>query len=63
MPESWRNLASGHAGSIPPRATLVGDTGHFCRRCDEMISLADGRITILTKTACRDACGSCVWVY
>ena len=60
--ETWRNPASGHAGSITPRATSVSDTGSFCRRYDEQLTLADGRSTTLTNTACRDAGGQWVWV-
>jgi surface antigen len=55
--ETWRNPSSGHAGSITPRATLVSDTGSFCRRYDEHLALADGRSTTLTNTACRDEDG------
>ena len=60
--ETWRNPSSGHAGSITPRATLVSDTGHFCRRYDEHLTLADGRSTTLGNTACRDADGRWIWV-
>ncbi len=61
-PEPWRNPATGHAGSITPRATLVSDNGHFCRRYDEALVLADGRSTTLSNTACRDDAGRWVWV-
>jgi surface antigen len=60
--ETWRNPASGHAGSITPRATLVSDTGSFCRRYDEHLSLADGRSTTLDNTACRAGDGRWIWV-
>jgi surface antigen len=59
---AWRNPLSGHAGSITPRATLVSDTGHFCRRYDEHLALADGRSTTLGNTACRDEGGRWIWV-
>ena len=60
--ETWRNPASGHAGSITPRATLVSDTGSFCRRYDEQLTLADGRSTTLGNTACRDEAGRWIWI-
>lgn len=60
--EAWHNAATGHGGSITPRATLVSDSGHFCRRYDEALTLADGRRTTLANTACRDATGKWVWV-
>jgi surface antigen len=60
--ETWHNPSSGHAGSITPRATLVSDTGSFCRRYDEHLTLADGRSTTLTNTACRDEDGRWIGV-
>lgn len=58
----WINPASGHRGSITPTATLVTDTGSFCRRYDEALMLADGRTTTLDNTACRDAEGRWIWI-
>jgi surface antigen len=58
----WFNPASGHQGSITPRATVVTDTGSFCRRYDEALTLADGQRTTLRNTACRDAEGRWVWI-
>jgi surface antigen len=58
----WRNPQSGHGGIITPRVTLISDTGSFCRRYDEQLSLADGRTTTVENTACRDAAGRWVWL-
>jgi surface antigen len=58
----WVNPSSGHQGSITPRATVVTDTGSFCRRYDEALTLADGQTTTLMNTACRDADGRWVWI-
>jgi surface antigen len=58
----WTNRASGHRGSITPKATLVTDTGSFCRRYDEALMLADGRTTTLDNMACRDAEGRWIWI-
>jgi surface antigen len=58
----WDNAASGNRGSITPTATLVTDTGSFCRRYDEALMLADGRTTTLDNTACRDAEGRWIWI-
>lgn len=58
----WRNSASGHAGSITPRATFVSDSGHFCRRYDERLDLADGRTGTIANIACRDDDGRWSWI-
>jgi len=60
MTETWHNPATGQAGAITPRVTMVSDSGHFCRRYDEALALADGRRTTLVDTACRDATGK--WI-
>ena len=50
---SWRNVDSGHRGSITPTRTYLSAAGHFCRDYREELSLGEqsGRFY---HVACRD---------
>ena len=57
---SWRNPASGHAGSVRPLATYVSDTGMFCRNYEETLDLGGGAASF-RHDACRGADGHWAW--
>jgi surface antigen len=58
---TWRNEASGHAGSIEPVSTWVTTGGYACRAYVERLQV-DGREGRFRNTACRDEDGRWVWV-
>jgi surface antigen len=50
---SWRNTASGNAGTITPTRTYKTKGGHFCRVYREVV-VVGSESELYVDTACRD---------
>ena len=57
---SWANPLSGHAGTVRPVATYVGEDGRFCRQYEEELRLGAGQGSY-RHLACREEDGYWVW--
>ena len=55
-PSTWTNGLSGNHGAVVPRRTYRSRTGDFCRRFEEIVTVA-GVTATFERTACRDGDG------
>ena len=53
---TWTNGMSGNHGAVVPRHTYRSGAGAFCRRYDEVVTVA-GVSATFAHTACRDGAG------
>jgi len=53
---TWTNGMSGNHGAVVPRHTYRSGAGDFCRRYDEVVTVA-GVSATFAQTACRDGAG------
>nr|WP_244313996.1 RT0821/Lpp0805 family surface protein [Roseibium denhamense] len=56
---TWRNDATGVAGTVTPIKTWKTRTGTYCRSYREKVVLATGKSDSTTGTACRTSAG--IW--
>ena len=56
VPSTWTNGMSGNHGAVVPRHTYRSGAGAFCRRYDEVVTVA-GVSATFARTACRDGAG------
>lgn len=52
----WRNVRSGHSGSVTPTSTYVSQAGLYCREFTETLTIGERRERY-RQEACRDVDG------